>query len=214
MTAKRFSYLLITFVLLLGTAVIGLGVAGNIFFQKQSVKLTKLKAQSQAVKEQEISLAQAKKDVEKYKELGEIAKSVVPKDKDQAKTVREINAIAAESGIKLNQIDFSTSSLGQAAAKPAAPAEESGGEPKPQQAARPTLSQVKPVPGIDGVYSLEIIIMAGDEKNPIPYYQFLQFLEKLEANRRTAHVSKIGLTPSNSGNGVSFSLTLNAYLKP
>lgn len=201
MNPRRFSYLMIFLVVLLLMAVIGATAAGDMLLRNQSDKLSNLKAQDQVIKEQEVSLAQAKSDIQKYTQLDEIAKSVVPQDKDQAKTVREINAIAAESGISLQQISFDTSNLGLPAAS---------GSAKNSQ----SLSQVKPVEGIKGVYSLEVTVSSG-ESNPVSYYRFLNFLEKLEANRRTAHVSTISVTPSEKNRGdVTFSLVLNAYLKP
>lgn len=213
MNAKRFSYLMIVVVVLLSGLVITLAVLGETIFQKQSQKLSDLKAQNMAIKEQEVSLAQAKKDIDKYNQLDEIAKTVVPQDKDQAKTIREINAIAAASGVKLQQINFATSNLGQAAPKKPANSEGSESTSSTPAPATPSISQVKPVPGISGVYSLEITVSSG-ESNPVSYYKFLQFLEKLESNRRTAHVSNITVTPTENKTAVTFSLVLNAYLKP
>lgn len=213
MSSKRFSYLMTGLVIILCLSVAGLAVLGDTLFRKQSQKLVDLKAQNQAIKDQEVSLVQAKKDIEKYAELEEIAKAVVPQDKDQAKTVREISAIATSAGVKLQQISFANSTLGQAAA-PTKPSdsEEGGGSSTPAPAA-PSISQVKPVQGISGVYSLEITVSSGDS-NPVSYYRFLQFLEKLESNRRTAHVSSITVTPADNKSDVTFSLVLNAYLKP
>lgn len=211
MNAKRFSYLMIAIVILLSIGVVGLTVLGHNIFSKQADKLSNLKAQNQAIKEQEVSLAQAKSDIEKYNSLDEIAKSIVPQDKDQAKTIREINSIASSTGVKLQQVNFSSSNLGQAAPKPAANQEdESTSAPAPKSSG---ISQVAPVAGISGVYALEITVSSG-ENNPVSYSRFLQFLEKLEANRRTAHVTTIQVTPTKDRNSVTFSLTLNAYLKP
>lgn len=212
MNAKRFSYIMIFVVALLGCLVVALAVLGETIFQKQSQKLSDLKAQNMAIKDQEVSLAQAKKDMEKYNQLDEIAKAIVPQDKDQARTIREINAIAGASGIRLQQINFDTSNLGQAAPKkPAGTEGESA--PSTNTSATPSISQVKPVAGISGVYSLEITVSSG-EGNPVSYQKFLQFLEKLESNRRTAHVSQITVTPTENKSAVTFSLVINAYLKP
>lgn len=210
MSSRKFSYTMILIVAVLFLAMFGAAVAGDIFLKKQSEKLSGLKAQNQVIKEQEVSLAQAKKDIEKYTQLDEIAQSVVPQDKDQAKTIREINAIAAASGIKLQQISFTNSNLGQAVPKKTTDSE---GESSQTTPAAPSISQVKPVEGISGVYGLEITVSSG-ESNPVSYYKFLQFLEKLESNRRTAHVSSINVTPTDSRDDVTFSLVLNAYLKP
>ncbi|MBI5357246.1 hypothetical protein HZB74_00100 [Candidatus Saccharibacteria bacterium] len=214
MNTKRFFYLMTGFVVLLCLVLIGVTVAGNIVFKKQSDKLVGVKAKGQVAEQQKVSLSQAKKDIEKYTELDGIAKSVVPQDKDQAKTVREINKIAAESGISIQQISFASSNLGLAPAKQSTSSEESGesSEQNKTQAAPTNISQVKPVEGISGVYSLEITIASGD--NPVSYYGFLRFLEKLEANRRTAHVTEITVSPTEKGSDVTFTLKLNAYLKP
>ena len=181
---------------------------GNALLSKQSKKLEAVKVENKVTEEQEKSLAQAKKDIEKYKDLNAIAKSIVPQDKDQAKTTREISRLTEESGVKLQEIKFQTSTLGQtpAAAQPA-----SGGDTTKTPAA-PPLSQVKSVDGIPGVYSLEMVITTGS--NSVTYQQLITFLEKLESNRRTAHVDKVSITPNNSGTGFNFTLTLKAYVKP
>lgn len=209
LNVKRFTYVMIALTILFCIALVGVGVAGNMLFKKQSDKLNNLRAENQVIKEQEISLIKAKKDIEKYQPLNEIAKSVVPQDKDQAKTVREINAIASRAGIKLEEIAFTSSNLGQNSA----PAPTTSGESKPAPKTQTApLSQVKPLDGIKGVYSLEISIDGGGD--PVSYYRFLQFLELLESNRRTAHVSQISLKPTQNSSGVTFSLKLNAYVKP
>lgn len=202
MTPKKFSYLMAGLVSLLFIAIVAVVYLGDSMLKTQSEKLSSAKAQDQVIKDQEVSLAQAKTDLIKYASLNEIAKAIVPQDKDQAKTVREINAIASESGINLEQISFDTSSLGL-------PGAAATGSPQGAQ----NITQVKPVEGIQGVYSLEITVSSGS--SAVPYYRFLNFLERLESNRRTAHVTSITVTPSEDDrNLVTFSLVLNAYIKP
>jgi len=208
MTAKRFFFVMIGTVVLLGVLIIGSAVGGNVLFKKQSAKLADLKAQNQVVEDQKVALIQARKDIEKYSELDSVAKAVVPQDKDQAKTVRELTKIANDSGIKLKAITFTASSLGQRSATPAPTTGSGTATP-----AAPSITQVTPVPGIPGVFALEITISPVDQE-PVPYYKFLEFLERLEGNRRTAHVNKITVSPTENGSGVSFVLTLNAYVKP
>ena len=190
--------------------IIGTVAGGNTLLQKESKKLVELKVQNKAIEQQESSLKQAKKDIEKYKQLNDIAKSIVPQDKDQAKTIREITKIAEESGIQLKGFTFQASNLGQT---PVVTPKPSGSEGSATTATptAPPLSQVKAVDGIPGVYSLDITITPV-EKQPIPYSKFLNFLEKLENNRRTAHVDKISVNPTE--NGVTFSLSVKAYVKP
>lgn len=212
MTPKKFYFGMLGVNTLLLIVLAGGVVYGSVLIEAQAEKLTKAKVQTKVIEEQQIQLTQAQKDIETYAELDSITKAIVPQDKDQAKTVREITKLAGESGITLKGIAFNTSSLGQAATPaPAAPTEENATPQSTVQA--PSITQVKPVDGIKGVYALEIIVTSL-ETQPVPYENFLKFLEKLESNRRTAHVDKINVKPSGDGASVSFVLTLNAYVKP
>lgn len=207
MTSKRYFYLqLAIFVLVIGL-IIGCTVGGNKLLQEKSQKLSALKVESATIEQQQQALVQAKKDIEKYNDIDKIAKSVVPQDKDQAKTVREIVTIAAQNRIPIKSISFEASKLGEAPVK--APAREDGtAAPKPVV---PSVSQVKPVPNIPGVYTLPIQVESAGQ---VTYPDFLRFLESLEKNRRTAHVGTITINPDDNGRTLDFSLTLNAYVKP
>jgi len=216
MTPKKFYFGMLGLNGLLLIVLIAGVVFGSILIKEQAGKLTKAKIQNKVIEQQQIQLTQAKKDIEKYQVLDNVTKTIVPQDKDQAKTVREINKLAEESGITLKGIAFSSSSLGQAAPPKATTTEGEAGAtaaPKTAETAVPALTQVKPVDGIKGVYSLEIVVTSL-ETNPVPYSNFITFLEKLESNRRTAHVDKINVKPTKDGGSVSFALTLNAYVKP
>lgn len=207
MSPKRFFLVMAGALAVLGICIIFAILGANALLGKQSKKLLEAKVENKAVEQQQTYLIQAKKDIEKYSELNAITKSIVPQDKDQAKTVRELSAIAGASGIKLKSISFAPSNLGQNAAV-------SSGSPSSASASKSSaISQVKPVEGIPGVYSLEIIISPEDNA-AISYYTFLNFLERLESNRRTANVVKITLSPSEDGSSLTFILTLEAYLKP
>lgn len=206
MNSKRMFFVMTGVLLLLLILIAAATVGGNTLLQKRSDKLYQLKINHKALQQQQVLLLQAKKDIEKYGELNQIARSIVPQDKDQAKTVREINSIALQNSISLKSIDFDTSNLGEAAARATQqPAEESA-----QQKTSP-LSQVKPVAGIPGVYSLEIRTTSAGE---VSYESLIGFLEGLEKNRRTAHVTKVDFNPRQDGRRISFSITLNAYIKP
>lgn len=208
--ARKVSYLMITVVVLLSAAIVLLAVEGDLVFNRQSNKLSGLKAENEAIKQQQISLAQAKADLQKYENLDKIAKTIVPQDKDQAKTIREINAIASQSGVSIQQINFDASTLGGPVISSTSGSSSTTGS----ASAGPSITQVKPVAGITGVYALDIIVSSGTS-SPVPYDRFLKFLENLENNRRTAHVISIDVTPyQNNPGAVTFSLTVEAYLKP
>ncbi len=70
------------------------------------------------------------------------------------------------------------------------------------------------VDGIPGVYALPITIQQ-EATAPITYAKFISFLQSLENNRRTAQVSNVNVTPNTQDRSkLTFSLTVNAYIKP
>ena len=211
MNSRRIFLVMSITVTLLALLSIGLVVLGNNMLGKEAKKLLDLKLEDTIIEGQQSALLAANKEIEDYADLEKIAKAVVPQDKDQARTIREINKIAEESGIKLKTINFQASNLGQAAPAPTTSDEGSSGTTSTTPAA-PPLTQVKAVEGIPGVYGLEITI-SPIETQPVTYSQFIGFLDKLEKNRRTANVEKITVTPL-IGDSLTFSLTLNVYVKP
>lgn len=168
---------------------------------RQSRTLVELKAENQSLAEQQVQLNKDKKIVAKYTELNTIAQTVVPQDKDQAKAVREIVNLAAQSGIsKLSSIAFPPSTLGGAAGS--------------TKKAKPQFTQITPVKGISGVYNMELTVTQSDA-DTVPYSSFINFLAKLEQNRRTAQVSSISVQPDQEApDRVSFTLVINEYIKP
>lgn len=204
MNARRYFYVLSGVLVILIFAIFAAVIGGNSLLEDKAKKLSELKTENAAIEQQSFALRQAKIDIEKYNDLNEITKSIVPQDKDQAKTIREIINIANASGIPIESIAFESSNLGNADKKTSS---STGGS----KAKTPPVSQVKPVEGINDVYSLAIRVSSNGD---VSYEGFLSFLERLEKNRRTAHVSNISLSPSNNGSLVDFELTLNAYLKP
>lgn len=209
MDSKRIFFIMVSLVSLMCLASIGAVFVGNSMLSKQAKQLLDLRLEDKLIEEQQAALLSATKELEQYTDLEKIAKTVVPQDKDQAKTVREINRIAEESGIKLKSITFAGSNLGAGSTKTSED-NESGEETK---STTPPLTQVQPVTGIPGVYSLELEINPLDTQT-ITYSQFIKFLERLERNRRTAHVVKVAVTPGNGGAIRNFVLTVNVYVKP
>jgi len=128
--------------------------------------------------------------------------------------VREITKLASDSGIgQLSSVTFPASTLGTAAAAAAAGATTTTPTPVPS-GNKNNLTQLTPVVGISGVYQLQITITQTSDDR-VPYNQFLDFLSRLEQNRRTAQVSSILLQPdSKSSNMVAFTLIVNQFIKP
>lgn len=203
MNSKRLFYGLIGCLLVtvgIGTASL---VQGNKMLTQQNEKLTKLKIESSSLDQVQASLINAKKDIGEYSAIEQIAKTVVPQEKDQARTVREIVKLAAESKISIASVTFPSSNLGSAATPGSSPA----------QAAATAVTQTKKVEGISNVEQLEITVTSETSK-PVPYANFVLFLQKLEQNRRTSQVSSVNIQPTTTNrNLVTFTLILNVYIK-
>ncbi len=210
-----FYILLGGFCLSVGLVIAGI-VLGDMYLHKQSAKLVDLKLQNKVIEEQQSSLTQAKRDVEKYAELDKIAKQIIPQDKDQAKATLEILNIAQATGIKLASISYPASTLGQAPAKAQSTPDSSGSAstPKAPATTTPSITQVKPVDGLQNVYQYDITVVS-DTDSPVSYSKLTSFLQRLEQNRRTAQVTQLSIQPdSQNRNALNFTLTLTLYIKP
>ena len=204
MNAKRvFIVLCVCLIATLG-GLVGVTYAITNLLKAQSAELANSKAEVTQLSSQQTGLAKSKRDIERYAPLEKITKSIVPQDKDQAQTVREITNIAAANKIALTTITFPSSTLGSApVAGPAGAA-----------AAKPNLSQLTPVTNIPGVYNLQITI-GNNGNNTVSFNQLDAFLHSLENNRRTAAVSSISITPqAGNPNRLTFVLIINTYIKP
>jgi hypothetical protein len=196
MNAKR-TYFLLIGCICLALAVLFGGVYGATTLLQQSAKqLVDAKTHNAILAEKQTQLTKAKADIVKYQSLGDIAKNIVPQDKDQAETVREIVTVAGNTGLKLGSITFPASTLGGTGAAAAKP------------------SQLVPVKNISGVYSLDITVQA-DTASPITFSRFVSFLDALEHNRRTALVKGVSITPDAANPSLlTFTLNISEYVKP
>lgn len=205
-TSKKAFFGMLAMVVLLIIGAVGITQAGLGMLQKKGDELSELKAKQEVLKIRQADLTRAKQDVEKYEELEKISKAIVPQEKDQARTVREIIAIGQEAGTPLESVQFPSSDLGAAKGK-------SKSKSKAKTTVDPNTTQLIEVPGSNGLYAMEISIKSSAD--PVLYSRLLDFLERLEKNRRTAHVTNISISPSSiNRNLVTFSVTLNVYIKP
>jgi hypothetical protein len=129
-TSKKVYFGMIGLLAFLSVMLGGILYAGNNMLVKEADELVELKLESQLLEEQQLALIQANRDIEEYSELESIAKAIVPQDKDQARTVREIVKIATEAGVSFSNISFPTSNLGEALAQPSTPSGGNSGTPK------------------------------------------------------------------------------------
>src|SRR5438105_3846240 len=112
MNSKRLHMILVASIILLLVGLVAGAYGVNSLLTKRADKLTNLKAKSQALAQEQVSLNQAKKDIKKYADLEKIAGAIVPEDKNQADAVREIVNIAAANNVNLAAINFPASTLG------------------------------------------------------------------------------------------------------
>jgi hypothetical protein len=191
---------------------IGAIIGGLSVLQSKSQQMVDLKVKSEEADAQLSNLEQTKKDIEKYSYFKDVAKTVIPNDKDQAEAVVEINQIANEAGIAIQSITFPASNLGLKTSSLS-----SAGQDATSAASKTTaISQAKPVTGIPGLYSLELIITP-DATDPAPlitYQKMLDFLDKIENNRHTAQITNITIQPDPQSEKINFTLTINIFIKP
>lgn len=199
MNSKRLFFVLVAALVAINAGGIALLIMGNKVLDKQNSKLTELKVEANTLDSVQQSLVRAKKDVEKYKDLAQVVETVVPQEKDQVRTIREIVQIAQQAGVPIDSINFPTSTLGSNA--------KSGGSTPTTT----TNTQTQKVDGLNNVERLEITITSSRQ---VPYSNFILFLQKLEQNRRTSQVSSITVAPSSTDKSrVNFSFVVNVYIK-
>jgi hypothetical protein len=181
--------------ILLGLLILGVVFMGEAILKTHSDVLVSKKLENTLLEQEQTALRQARNDLNEYAQLKNIAKQVVPQEKDQAKTVREIIALANKAGVDIGSITFPASNLGDDKNKA-------------------TISQAEAVPGTNGLYSIDITVIS-DAQNQNSYPQLIQFLKNLENNRRTAQVSEISIQPDPRYlTRINFSLTLKVFIKP
>jgi hypothetical protein len=204
---------------LLGLSVVlfvAVTVLGLSKLSKKSQQVIDLKIQSKTLDNELLSLASAKKQVATYSYFNDVAKTVIPNDKDQAQAVVDILNLADSSGIQIQSVTFPSSSLGVTSLT-------TSGTSSSSSATKSVVSQAKPVTGISGLYALPLSVtpQSGDQipaSRKSTYPKLLSFLSKIESNRRTAQIDQVNIQPLENSSGptgeLNFSLTINIFIRP
>jgi len=202
-------------VIFLATTAVGLSI-----LKSKSNSMVELKVKSQTADLQLSNLEKAKKQVQKYAYFKDVAKTVIPSDKNQAEDIVEINRVANEAGISIQSITFPTSTLGLTTSTTSATTTDATSS----SSSKTAISQAKPVTGIPGLYSLELTITpesasSAPASKQLTYAKMLDFLNRIENNRHTAQITEVDITPAGTGNsvlgsGFTFVLKLNIFIKP
>lgn len=205
MNSKHLRLLLLGALGVLVLAFAAISVFGLSALSKKSQKMVNLKSESQTLQSQLANLAQVKKEVDQYRYFKDVAKTVIPTDKDQAQAIVDIVRLAEESGISLASFTFQASNLGSAGAAV------SGSS---------TVSQAKPVAGIPGLFSMELTIQPSTSidlprDKQVTYAKMIDFFSRIERNRRTAQITSVRVDPPRSAQStLSFQLIINIFIKP
>lgn len=198
MNARTTHNILLGLILVLALLLVASVSYGLSRLENSSESLQEAKIQREVINQREQLLFEAKKDIEEYSELEEVSSRVIPQEKDQARTVREIIQIAEASSVKVSNISFPTSNL--------------GAEAEPESQMNDVLTQATPVQGSPGLFELSLSVQTGEA---ISFANFIDFLEGLEQNRRTSQVNSVSIIPSQDDRSqVTFSINLSVYLKP
>ena len=215
MNSKKLYYVLLGVIGLLFVGLLAGAYEVDQVLSSKSDHLVSLKLKSQVLATQQTGLIKAKKEVKTYSSLNDIAKTIVPQDKDQAEAVLEISNLAEQSGIgQLSGVTFPVSTLGGLPGAIGTSGTGTPTTPAAGSAGKSNLTQLLPVKGTPGLYELQITIQQASD-NPVGYNQFLTFLSKLEQNRRTAQVTSISLKPSSQDPSlVGFTLIVNEFIRP
>ena len=216
MTHKQSYWLMIGLLIIVLLSSIFLTINISSIFDKKSQSLNQSQNQISVLNQKQLSLIAAKGELNKYQSLYKIAQTVVPQNKDQTQTVRQIVNIASQNNIVISSITFPSSSLGLNSGGSAI-----AGEVVPKNLGlsslnNPSLSQLSPVGNIPGLYTLPITITSSNQTNQLSTFnQFIGFLNALENNRQTAQITSLVITPNSQNNNlVSFTISLNIYINP
>jgi hypothetical protein len=217
--SKKFRYVLIGVFLLCIIGFIGVFVLGSSTLKKKSNEMVNLKLQNQNADTELANLQAAKKQVEKYSYFKNIASTVIPNDKDQGQAVYDLSQMASQSGILLKSITFPTSNLGIKSLSIPATSGTSSTSSATSATAKAVVSQSKPVSGIPGLYSVQFTISPQTGPNIPPaqqdvYPKMIDFLSRIENNRRTAQITKVTIEPVPNTDQLSFDFTVNIFIKP
>jgi hypothetical protein len=205
MSAKKFNRLMIILLAVCLCGAFAMVYFGNTIMRNSSRSLVDVKLKNVSLDIQEQNYLQARKDLEKYSELSTVIQQVLPKSKDQAQAVAELYKIGDETGILIDKVQFSSSSLGQ----------RTSSSSTGTTASSSSVTQASPVAGMTGVLGMDVTIsLQPASGKSIAYNSMIAFLQKIEVNRRNMQIKQISVSSDTKNGGVTFQLTLTIFVKP
>lgn len=172
------------------------GIGGGIYvydqqLTEQTKEISQLMADREVLEQQIKIYRDANQKIQELSYIDEIAKEVLPPNKEQAEVIAEINKFARESGMTVSSLEFGGAQ---------------GNTPDSLDT-----SQTEVIAGL-GVRVLPVTVSI----DPSPSYdQVISFLQRIEINRRKMQVVSLDLTPQASDRSTfsSVIVTINIYLK-
>lgn len=217
---KVYRYLIGLFILGLGLSFFIVRYAGE-WLSKSSEELTVLRTEVSDLEKKRSLLEKGKQILSSDEPAIATLAKVLPEDKDQARVIQEIKAIADQANITIDSVGFPSSTLGSEAPKPApAPATDQNTQAQQTQpTATASVSQATPVKEIPGVQSIEVTLGAMRSKNTtastgVRYDEMITLLKGIERNRRTMQIESIGISQNAGIDSYTLSLSLIIYIKP
>jgi len=215
MNPKNMRLVLICILGALSVLFVAIAFMGTSIISGKSRQIADLKASENTANAQLTKLLNAQREVEKYSYFNDIAKTVIPADKNQAQAITDISTFARESGFDLESVSFPTSNLGQRAAATGSKSATSGG----QKTQASPVSQAKAFGGIPGLYVLPVTVtpQSGTQVPPqrqVTFPKLYNFLSKLERNRRTSQITEVSITVDDNSPAINFTMDINLFLKP
>lgn len=216
--AKRFYFMLVGSLVLLIVGIILLTIYINIWLTKKADGLVSLKLETIGLEEKQKVNQQAAKYLDENEATRALLEKIVPKSKDQAKTIGELQKISEEIGVTINTMTFPASELGNSTSTTVI-----GTTPAAAASNPSAITQAKPVANIPGLLGIEVSLSQIDRRggtsgSGVTYSQLLGFLEAIEKNRRTLQIKTLQISPLKSStgiiNGYSLTLTMNIFVKP
>ncbi len=229
MNAKRFYRIMLGLFGLLIVGSVALTVYANSWLKSRSQTLVDTKLEIDLLEKRQQYTQKEAVELTKYKDIVNVLDEIIPKDKDQARAIAELQKIADDIGVGIGSITFPASDLGTKAAKVVVTPAPAAGSSAAAQAtptaapAAPSVTQAKPVEGISNVLGIEVSLaqidkLGGIAGSGMSYNQLISFLESLEKNRRTMQVKTLQIQPVVDTNqnitGYAASVTLNIFVKP
>ena len=191
MKNKRISLLLSLLLFLAISCSVGVLYVMHKYITKIDKSISELKSKDEAGVKQLADLNLAEQQVKKYQDFSSISTQVLPKTYNQTELNLIVN-LAKQSGISLTSISVSN---GIATSLPG-----------------PCRAPLVAYADIKGVCSVTFRIQPSEA---VSFDQFMNFITRLEQNRRKILISNLSLSPAgDKSNNLTFSAELNLFTRP